>query len=63
MFVGAAEKWLVKAALMNVEGIEHDRMQSSMNMEGFKHDENCDKAGLKTEEEGELKVIDKIKLL
>ena len=58
MFVGAAEKLLVKAALMNVEGIEHNRMQSPINMEDFKHDENCDKAGQKIEAKGELKVID-----
>ena len=56
MFVGTAEKVLVKAASMNIEGIKLDRKHFSMNREEMTPDKNGDNMGSKTERNCELKV-------
>ena len=56
VFVGTAEKVLVKAASMNVEGIELDRKHFPMDREEITPDKTGDNMGSKTERKCELKV-------
>ena len=56
MFVGTAEKVLVKATSLNIEGIELDRKHFPMNREEITPDKTGDNMGSKTERKCELKV-------